>query len=92
MLSWLTTVVVLCTGGITVPALALDNGFTRPALGWSSWYAAPHGSQVTDAFVRASAKALVSSGLAKKGYVYVNVTHYSPRVPPAAAVLASLTA
>ncbi len=31
------------------------------------------GSQVTDAFVRASAQALISSGLAKKGYKYVNV-------------------
>ena len=54
-------------------ATALDNGFVKPALGWSSWYAAPMGSQVTDAFVRASAKALISSGLAKKGYKYVNV-------------------
>ena len=52
---------------------ALDNGFTAPARGWSSWYCAPDGSQVTDAFVRASAKALVDSGLAAKGYVYVNV-------------------
>ena len=52
---------------------ALDNGFVTPALGWSSWYAAPMGSQVTDAFVRASTKALISSGLAKKGYKYVNV-------------------
>ena len=60
---------LLCAGG----TVALDNGFTTPALGWSSWYAAPHGSQVTDAFVRASAEALVSSGLAKKGYKYVNV-------------------
>ena len=54
-------------------ATALDNGFVKPALGWSSWYAAPMGSQVTDAFVRASASALISSGLAKKGYKYVNV-------------------
>ena len=54
-------------------SLALDNGFTTPALGWSSWYAAPHGSQVTDAFVRASAQALISSGLAAKGYSRVNV-------------------
>ena len=52
---------------------ALENGFVKPALGWSSWYAAPMGSQVTDAFVRASAKALITSGLAKKGYKYVNV-------------------
>ena len=64
-------------------AFALDNGFTAPALGWSSWYAAPHGSQVTDAFVRASAQALVSSGLAKKGYTYVNVSDRScSRVAP----------
>ena len=54
-------------------ALALDNGFTVPARGWSSWYAAPDGSQVTAAFVRASAQALVDSGLAAKGFVYVNV-------------------
>ena len=54
-------------------ALALDNGFTVPARGWSSWYAAPDGSQVTDAFVRASAQALIDSGLAAKGFVYVNV-------------------
>ena len=58
-------------------AVALDNGFTVPALGWSSWYAAPHGSQVTDAFVRASAQALVSSGLAKKGYKYINASDHS---------------
>jgi len=43
------------------------------ALGWSSWYAAPSGSQVTAAFVKASATALIKSGLAKKGYTYVNV-------------------
>ena len=68
---WLTAG-LLCTSAAR-HASALDNGFTRPALGWSSWYAAPDGSQVTDAFVRASAEALVSSGLAKKGYKYVNV-------------------
>ena len=66
-----------CAGGFLLALVAggsaLDNGFSLPALGWSSWYAAPHGSQVTDAFVRASAKALISSGLAKKGYKYVNV-------------------
>lgn len=50
---------------------ALDNGFVKPALGWSSWYAAPEGSQVTEEFVKGSATALISSGLAAKGYVYV---------------------
>ena len=57
----------------TTFTLALDNGFTIPARGWSSWYAAPDGSQITDQFIRASAKALVVSGLAAKGYVYCNV-------------------
>lgn len=96
---------------------ALNNGFTKPALGWSSWYApsrpralakrnstrhcrpstrhhpaahlpgrsparllrcgrryaAPMGSQVTEDFVKASAAALIKSGLAAKGYSYVNV-------------------
>ena len=56
-------------------AAALDNGVGRvPARGWSSWYAAPQGgSGVTDGMVRAAAAALVSSGLAAKGYTYVNV-------------------
>ena len=53
---------------------ALDNGVGRlPALGWSSWYASPRGSQVTEAFVKANAEALIASGLAAAGYVYVNV-------------------
>ena len=55
------------------PTLALDNGFTRPERGWSSWYAAPLGSQVTDTFVRESARALVDSGLGAKGFHFVNV-------------------
>jgi hypothetical protein len=53
-------------------ATAYNNGLGRvPALGWSSWYAAPDGSQVTEAFVRANAQVLLDSGLAAKGYVYV---------------------
>ncbi len=57
-----------------VPSGALDNGVGRvPALGWSSWYASPRGSQVTEAFVKANAEALIASGLAAAGYVYVNV-------------------
>ena len=68
---------------LPVVSLALDNGFTKPALGWSSWYAAPHGSQVTDAFVRASAQALISSGLAAKGYRYAAAAHSTqPRTQP----------
>ena len=54
-------------------AHGLDNGFNLPALGWSSWYASPSGSGVTEKFIKAATTALVSSGLAAKGYVYVNV-------------------
>jgi len=58
----------------TQTALSLNNGVGRlPALGWSSWYCSPGGSQVTSEFVRANANVLISSGLAAKGYVYVNV-------------------
>ena len=38
------------------------------------------GSQVTDAFIRASAKALISSGLAQKGYE--NAISTATRVAP----------
>ena len=61
-------------------ARAYNNGLGRtPPLGWSSWYSSPLGSQVTDAFVRANAEVLVSSGLAAKGYVYVNVDEVRAR-------------
>ena len=45
----------------------------KPTGGWSSWYSAPDGSQVTEAFVQANARALVQSGLAAKGYTFANV-------------------
>ena len=53
-------------------ALALNNGVgITPALGWNSWnfYRGALDEQV----VRDTAHALVSSGLAQKGYVYVNM-------------------
>jgi hypothetical protein len=60
--------------GTAPPGLALDNGLAwTPPMGWSSWYAAPAGSQVTSAFMRNQTTALVHRGLAAKGYVYVNV-------------------
>lgn len=55
-------------------ATALDNGVGRtPMMGWSSWYATPGGSNVTSAFVRATAQVMLSSGLAAKGYSLVAV-------------------
>ena len=68
----LALLLLLATAGLD-GAVGLDNGFRLPALGWSSWYASPAGSQVTEKFVKGSLQALVSSGLAKKGYTYVNV-------------------
>ena len=53
------------------PAQALDNGVRTPALGWSTWNA--FNKNVSDAKVRESASVLVSSGLAKLGFVYVNI-------------------
>jgi alpha-galactosidase len=42
-----------------------------PPMGWNSWYSVQ--SKVSDAYVRANADALVSSGLRDLGYVYVNI-------------------
>ena len=65
----LALVAVCATAGT---ADALDNGAARtPALGWSTWNA--FNKNVSDALVRESAAALVSSGLAAAGYTYVNI-------------------
>jgi alpha-galactosidase len=54
------------------PAAALDNGLARtPPMGWNSWYTAHCG--VTEGIVMRNAQALVDSGLAARGYRYVNV-------------------
>lgn len=54
------------------PAAALDNGLARtPPMGWNSWYTAHCG--VTEDIVMRNAQALVDSGLAARGYRYVNV-------------------
>jgi len=49
-----------------------DNGLVRtPPMGWNSWN--KFAVKVTDADVRAAADELVSSGMAKMGYIYVNI-------------------
>ena len=76
MLSTLSTTLALGAGlAVSVlgagPARAPDNGLARtPQMGWNSWN--HFGGNVTDADVRAAADALVSSGMKKAGYVYVN--------------------
>jgi alpha-galactosidase len=62
-------IVVLTTAA---PAHALNNGLARtPPMGWNSWYS--YHCQVTEQGVMANAHALVDSGLAARGYRYVNV-------------------
>ena len=49
-----------------------DNGLARtPPMGWNSWN--KFAGRVDDAAVRGMADAMVSSGMAKAGYVYINI-------------------
>ena len=49
-----------------------DNGLVRtPPMGWNSWN--KFAGRVTEADVRAAADALVSTGISKMGYIYVNI-------------------
>src|SRR5882724_3322307 len=49
-----------------------DNGLVRtPPMGWNSWN--KFAGRVTDADVRGMADAMVSSSMAKAGYIYVNI-------------------
>ncbi|NYF79376.1 glycoside hydrolase family 27 protein [Granulicella arctica] len=49
-----------------------DNGLVRtPPMGWNSWN--KFAGKITDADVRSMADAMVSSGMSKLGYVYINI-------------------
>ena len=49
-----------------------DNGLARtPPMGWNSWN--KFNARITDADVRGVADAMVSTGMAKAGYTYVNI-------------------
>ncbi len=53
-------------------AQALENGVARtPPMGWNSWN--KFGCGVSDALVRATADAMVSSGMQAAGYQYINI-------------------
>ena len=57
-----------------VPAVAdaLENGAARtPPMGWNSWN--KFQCNVSEALIRQTADALVSTGLRDAGYVYLNV-------------------
>ena len=49
---------------------AIDNGFTRPPMGWSALYGAPF-STVNEAIVQDAAAGLAAGGWASAGYKYV---------------------
>ena len=53
-------------------AQALENGVARtPPMGWNSWN--KFGCGISDALVRATADAMVSSGMQAAGYQYINI-------------------
>lgn len=57
-----------------------DNGLARtPPMGWNSWN--KFAGKVNDAVVRSMADAMVSSGMSKAGYTYINIddTWQGPR-------------
>jgi alpha-galactosidase len=61
-------------GPLPLPALhdIPDNGLARtPPMGWNSWN--HFEGKIDDATVRSVADAIVSSGMAKAGYTYVNI-------------------
>lgn len=63
---------VLLVSALLPGTLPLDNGVgLTPAMGWSTWNTFQ--GKVSDALLRQSADAMVSSGLAAAGYQYVNL-------------------
>lgn len=59
---------------LVASALGLDNGVERtPAMGYNTWNDFRCGSDLNSSAVRALADAMVSLGLAAKGYTYLNV-------------------
>jgi alpha-galactosidase len=59
---------------LPLPALhdVPDNGLVRrPPMGWNGWNSLQ--KYVTDADIRSMADAMVASGMAKLGYVYINI-------------------
>jgi hypothetical protein len=55
---------------------ALNNGFTRPPMGWSALYGAPF-STVNETIVREAALGLAQGGWVEAGYHYVTLDDWS---------------
>jgi len=59
------------SGGPPAASQSYNGQALTPPMGWNDWY--QYGCNVTQADVLANAQALVSSGLARLGYKYVNL-------------------
>jgi Alpha galactosidase A/Alpha galactosidase C-terminal beta sandwich domain/NPCBM-associated, NEW3 domain of alpha-galactosidase len=64
---------------VSAPTAAGNAAAAKPALGWSSWSFVR--KNPTASTIEAQARALKSSGLAKDGYVYVNVDDFWQQCP-----------
>ena len=62
---------VICGLVFAVPVSAQENLVGTPPMGWNSWN--HFGERIDDKTVRATADALVSTGLRDAGYVYLNI-------------------
>lgn len=57
---------------ILMTVCALDNGLGKtPPMGWNPWN--KYGCNISEDIVKSTAQALISSGLADAGYVYINL-------------------
>jgi alpha-galactosidase len=66
------TVLALLLSSTWPAAEALDNGLARtPPMGWNSWN--KFGCNVSERLIKEIADAMVSSGMKKAGYQYVNI-------------------
>ncbi|HVQ90830.1 MAG TPA: alpha-galactosidase [Mycobacteriales bacterium] len=69
------TAAVVTTVATAPPAAASNNGLSiRPALAWSSWSFVRR--MPTEAKIKAQADAMVSSGLAAHGFLYINLDDF----------------
>lgn len=63
---------VLITIVVLQLVLAVDNGMGRtPPMGWNSWNR--FGCNINETLIRQTADLLVSTGLADKGYKFLNL-------------------
>ena len=64
--------VIVLLGTMLLLGFALDNGVgLTPPMGWNSWN--HFGCNINENLIKQTADLIVSSGLAAKGYNYVNL-------------------